>query len=230
MKNTRNTRKRKNQQSWYTDNQGKTVAHLPPTIVPDVAHTVLKFRQRLVPTPASGAAYHQVFSGNGLYDPDITGSGAQPMGFDQWMNLYAYYRSTKSIITIDVRDNAGTAASTQAEWCLIPTALSSDLAAYDPMTAAELPYSRFGTSGTHTGGGARFSLTNTMSMSKMYGLDDMRFGVNALGTESANPSSQFNWHILGQVIDEATTMANTYIYVEIRYWVTFSRRVALAQS
>jgi hypothetical protein len=34
----------------------------------------------------------QVFRVNGLYDPDQTGTGAQPVYFDQWMALYNRYR------------------------------------------------------------------------------------------------------------------------------------------
>lgn len=40
--------------------------------------------------PNSGIANH-IFSFNGLYDPDITGVGHQPYGFDEWMALYNHY-------------------------------------------------------------------------------------------------------------------------------------------
>ena len=33
----------------------------------------------------SGAVTSYQFSANGMYDPDITGTGHQPLGFDQWM-------------------------------------------------------------------------------------------------------------------------------------------------
>lgn len=40
------------------------------------------------------------FTANGLYDPNITGSGHQPMGFDQMMLLYEQYCVTHSSIEV----------------------------------------------------------------------------------------------------------------------------------
>jgi len=37
---------------------------------------------------AGGAAVEQVFRCNSLYDPDYSGAGAQPYGFDQWNLIY----------------------------------------------------------------------------------------------------------------------------------------------
>lgn len=41
--------------------------------------------------PPAGVAGVYVFSANGLYDPNVTGSGHQPMGFDQMSTFYNHY-------------------------------------------------------------------------------------------------------------------------------------------
>lgn len=42
-----------------------------------------------------------VFAANGLYDPNITGTGHQPMGFDQLMLFYEHYTVTSAKITVN---------------------------------------------------------------------------------------------------------------------------------
>lgn len=56
-------------------------------------------------TLAASNAY--VYSANGLFDPDVTGLGHQPMGFDQLMALYEHYTVTNAKITVSfVNENA----------------------------------------------------------------------------------------------------------------------------
>lgn len=48
----------------------------------------------------SGTPGLYVFSANGLFDPDFTGTGHQPMGFDQLMAFYKHYTVLRSRITV----------------------------------------------------------------------------------------------------------------------------------
>lgn len=50
--------------------------------------------------PTSGNAVQYVFTANGMFDPNITGTGHQPMGFDQMMSLYNQYTVYHSAITV----------------------------------------------------------------------------------------------------------------------------------
>jgi len=54
----------------------------------------------------SGVMATHVFSANGLYDPDTSGSGHQPIGFDQMIQSYNHYSVIRSKITIGFVNNS----------------------------------------------------------------------------------------------------------------------------
>lgn len=53
-----------------------------------------------ITAPVTGAVVGYVFSANGAYDPDTTGTGHQPMGFDQMMSMYNQFTVIQSSITV----------------------------------------------------------------------------------------------------------------------------------
>ncbi len=61
-------------------------------------------------TVTSAAVYEgvgtHVFSANGAYDPDITGAGSQPRGFDELMALYDHYTVTASRVKVRYTNTA----------------------------------------------------------------------------------------------------------------------------
>jgi len=58
--------------------------------------------------PAAGAYASQTFRANDMYDPDYTGAGGQPLGFDQMMQWYRHFAVIGSKITV----TAGTSTTT----------------------------------------------------------------------------------------------------------------------
>jgi hypothetical protein len=65
-------------------------------------------------TSGASAAGTYVFSANGIFDPDITGSGGQPMGFDQMMTFFNHYTVLKSRIRVVFMTNATALRATVA--------------------------------------------------------------------------------------------------------------------
>jgi len=61
---------------------------------------------KLVGSAAAANAY--ILTANGLYDPNITGAGHQPMGFDQIMLWYEHYHVTNCKLTVNFCNNSAT--------------------------------------------------------------------------------------------------------------------------
>lgn len=59
--------------------------------IPRYKKAVLTYAAYKSYDPSSTATAVQDWAANGLYDPDITGVGHQPMGFDQLMDQYSNY-------------------------------------------------------------------------------------------------------------------------------------------
>jgi hypothetical protein len=66
--------------------------------------TILTYASDVVVTCGAGTAGTQVYSANGCYDPDITGTGHQPMAFDQLMLSYEHYCVLGAKITCTFRN------------------------------------------------------------------------------------------------------------------------------
>lgn len=84
-----------------------------------------KFKTRYASTfsldaGVGGIPISRTYSLNGLYDPDITGSGHQPIGFDQLMPLYDHYQVIGARATVTFSNTA--AEATQVMLTLRDTA------------------------------------------------------------------------------------------------------------
>lgn len=60
----------------------------------------LRYCEEVSLNPSSTSYQGYVFTANGCYDPNVTGVGHQPSGFDQMMEYYDHYRVVGSKITV----------------------------------------------------------------------------------------------------------------------------------
>ncbi len=68
-------------------------------IVPDKKRVHMRYFFE-VTQDISVSIKHHTFRANGCFDPDQTGGGHQPRGFDQWKNLYNEYVVTSAKINV----------------------------------------------------------------------------------------------------------------------------------
>lgn len=104
-------RKRK-KKSTTRGSTGRVVSFNSATPLPNRFKATFRYVEpdiELIPIASPGTNEY-VYSMNGMYDPNITGVGHQPAGFDQLMTMYDHYVviATKAIVTIlNSDDNHG---------------------------------------------------------------------------------------------------------------------------
>jgi len=83
----------------------------------------IRYQESLNLTGSASNVYAYVYSANGCYDPNITGTGHQPMGFDQMMLLYDHYTVANAYLQVQ-------AANTTANLIKFGIMVSGDPAGY----------------------------------------------------------------------------------------------------
>lgn len=163
-----------------------------------------------VVSPTSAALGNYVFSANGCYDPDITGTGHQPLYFDQYMAVYDHYLVVRSAIRVTALPNATT-----------------------PYTLTVMPNDDNGSTSVNTTewespGAANRVVHNSegpKTVSILYKpegafTDLISANPNMRGTVAANPTEAQCFIIRTAALDQVTAIAPT-LFVEILYDVVF---------
>lgn len=75
---------------------------------PNSIITTLRYCDFYGLTSTSGGSTAQVFRANGIFDPDYSGSGHQPMYRDAYANIYDYYTVLGSKITVTFHSRSAT--------------------------------------------------------------------------------------------------------------------------
>jgi hypothetical protein len=197
-------------------------------IIADEFRTCLPFTTNVSLVSTTGIPGTYLFRGNGPFDPDLTGTGAQPEGYDQFSAFYSNVRVLGSRITV------------------IPQNLSASLS-WEEFVVAPLP----GTTAVNltTGGGldniksqryAKDSVIQTNTFTKLvsacstaqiYGKsesaveDDTDFGAPI----TAVPVNQWIWQLSQVAVDRTNTETLTLI-VKLEYDCVFFGRVGLQLS
>lgn len=171
----------------------------------------------------SPAAY--VFSANGCYDPDVTSTGHQPLGFDQMMVFFNHYTVVKSTIRVTFLCSS---TNTPISVAVAVQRSSSALASFQRvLECGDVVYS---TSGAITGAGgpAATVLKHAVNVANFQSVPNVLNDDTLRGTAAANPASQMYYvlYIKGLATSDQSASAD----VEIDYDVIFTEPLQPAQS
>lgn len=157
----------------------------------------------------AGIPATQVFSANGLYDPDITGVGHQPRGFDQIMQLYDHYNVNFSKIRVTFM-----ASSNQAGTCCGISLIDDPSPEADMIQGMENRICSY--KGLAFGNGA-VDVFLRFNSKQYFDIKDRQL----YGSVSGNPNDQAYFVVFVQPTYSVDLGAVDYL-VEIDYNVTFS--------
>lgn len=184
--------------------------------VPTKMRVKLTYTEFVKLTPGgAGSAAINVYSGNGMYDPNISGVGHQPRGFDELMALYDHYVVTGSTCTVSFV-NTGTA---EANICFIrlkdKQTEDSDLVANTE--AAYSKYALYAVNQQHPNTNHNYNLVSRANVGKFLGRGNVLSDPELKGTTSANPTEQCYFHVGAVGLDSAAAGSVTDCFVTIQY-------------
>lgn len=210
------TKKQKNvvRTTWIAPNVPRS-AGFPPTML--FTH---RYHEQIVGQSVSTGITTYKFSTNGLYDPNITGTGHQPLYFDQLDLIYNHYRVLASKITWRVIGIASNAVGVRC------CAYVDDDNSAPPSFAAIVE---------HRTGQVKYLNPDPSSQvifQQRWTIDEyfprQKFDDALKGSAAANPTEQ-SYYTLAISSDGVDTVSVSFL-VEIEYFTEWSELKTTAQS
>lgn len=180
---------------------------------PNSIMTKLRYSSYYTLSHGAAARGINVFAANGLFDPDLTGTGHQPMYYDQYTALYNHYVVIGSKITVNY------APATAAQNFLVGIDGDDDSSV---TTGVETLLERNNAVSTllpALGGGSK-TLVMTFEPNEDFGVDAIADGESSTAT-NANPTELWCYGVWAAGAD-ITTSGSVNVLVEIEYTVRFS--------
>lgn len=170
------------------------------------------------------------FSANGCFDPDITGGGHQPLGFDQWSTFYNHYVVKGSRITLNISGgNLANNSDAGLFFCYLTDDTSTTASAADILEQGKAHYRMIpGNIQTQR----PLKITNTFSTKKFFDIKDVKDNITRVGAPiSANPTEQAYYACGAVPISGASTFGgNWQVVAVIEYIVEFDEPKQLSTS
>lgn len=170
-----------------------------------------------------GTADTTVYSANGLFDPDISGVGHQPIGFDQMTALYDHYTVLGAKIRADFRNNAA-----QPYYCYVAVRDTTTTSA-DSRVLIENGYVDYAPIDGTGNDRAMVTLRQNVDIAKFLNRGDALSDSQLKGTASANPTEGVFFHV-GVFAFAQEDAGACQVNVTIEYDVVFHERLPTLPS
>lgn len=189
--------------------------------IPKRYYGTFKYTTNVTFNVVAGVASY-LFNCNGMFDPDQTGAGHQPLYFDQIMAMYDHYTVLRSKIKI-----VAAPVSTITNGVLLAMYIDDDTSTTsDAIQASERIESvwKYGTPAT---GNCDWTLWLTWDAKKTFG-GDVLDNTALSGTASANPTEIQVYAV--KMYDPGLANSNGFLQAEIEFYACFDEFVTTAVS
>lgn len=186
-------------------------------LMPDFFYSTLKYAEQFPFTTVSGSISSHVFRGNGPFDPDHSGIGHQPYGFDQIAALYRQVHVVGSSIQVDAVSNSSAYSASNTDFSIAVSPLSTDWSGVAPDSAREGPVSVYGILTRDKP--LKLYLARTAKQA-LVNIDE----ANSSSAITTIPITQWFYTVSHQASDRATTL-DIIVKVLITYRCKFYTRV-----
>lgn len=173
---------------------------------------------------AGGGADEYVFSANGLYDPNVTGTGHQPLGFDQLMAMYNHYTVIASTITVMARN----ADSTYGQFLGVRLA-GAVAESTDPQQIIENGRCTYRMLNQGGQSNDQATVSYGCNVSKFLGRPNILSEDDLRGTLTTNPAEEAYFKVFG-FADQAVDGNQIIFAVQIDYVAIFTEPVLMTTS
>lgn len=181
------------------------------------------YEQQIDLNPGLGGVAWYHFSANGLYDPNVTGTGHQPLGFDQVMPMYDHYTVIGAKITVTAYNSDSVYPQVigikMADDILSTNNLGQVIENGDVVYTTVMPYR------TDQG---QTTLTRKVGIKKFFkkNISSSEFS----GTVSSNPTEQVYFAIFVANMNPSFDSGSVNLSVRIDYIALFREPKLLGQS
>ena len=175
-------------------------------------------------TSGAVAAGNYVFSLNGLFDPDISGTGTQPAGFDQMMVFYEHYTVLRTEVIVTFRNQSTTLYADVSAAVRADTTLITDvkvLMETGNSVATKLVPS--------PGQGSLKELRIACDIRRFGGVDDVMDNDEFRGGAASNPAEQTYLHVSAFNIETVGTVA-VWCEIRLKYHAIFTEPRVITSS
>lgn len=189
--------------------------------MPQTLQTVFPYQTNLVLTTTLGSVGIYAFRGNSMFDPDQTGTGLQPQGYDQLSTFYSRFTVLASKIMVTIANSS----TVPVQICIAPTTDTLTTSFNILTTTPKSKYVCLGPSGS---GKDVMTLSLYQSTKNQKGKDPVG-DPDLSHVPGSNCADQWYWSIISQAMDIATTTYISYS-VYVKYYALCSDRKKIPNS